>query len=99
MPTGSPMPRRPHVYQPLNRAFRSISSAFRSASRAFRSVAHNHQSFALAAALLVLLPGCVERTMKIPSRPAGAIVYVNDEEVGKTPVKLSFTWYGDYDLV
>lgn len=45
------------------------------------------------------LPGCVERTLKITSSPPGARVFVNDEEVGLTPVKFSFVWYGDYDIV
>ena len=30
---------------------------------------------------------------------AGALVYLNDEEVGKSPVTTDFTWYGDYDLI
>ena len=48
---------------------------------------------------LAALAGCVERTMKIQTEPAGALATVNDEEVGLTPAKMSFTWYGDYDLV
>ncbi len=51
---------------------------------------------ALAAAAL---GGCVEREMKITSEPAGALVYVSDREVGRTPVALPFTWYGDYDVL
>jgi len=41
----------------------------------------------------------VERTLKIETRPPGALVLVNDEEVGVSPVKFAFTWYGDYDIV
>jgi len=37
--------------------------------------------------------------MKISSQPPGARVFVNDEEVGQTPVKFTFLWYGDYDLL
>lgn len=44
-------------------------------------------------------PGCVERNMRISSDPGGARVFVNDEEVGVTPTKVSFLWYGDYDIV
>ncbi|MFQ6048696.1 MAG: PEGA domain-containing protein [Phycisphaerae bacterium] len=29
----------------------------------------------------------------------GALVYLNDEEAGRTPVTVPFTWYGDYDVV
>jgi len=53
-------------------------------------------TMALAAAAL---GGCVEREMKITSEPAGALVYVSDREVGRTPVALPFTWYGDYDVL
>ena len=51
---------------------------------------------ALAAAAL---GGCVEREMKITTEPAGALVYVSDREVGRTPLSLPFTWYGDYDVL
>lgn len=48
---------------------------------------------------LILAGGCVERTMKIDTSPQGARVFVNDEEVGVSPARFSFTWYGDYDIV
>lgn len=48
---------------------------------------------------LFSLAGCVERTARIETRPEGALVFVNDEEVGVTPVKFSFVFYGDYDIV
>lgn len=43
--------------------------------------------------------GCVDRTVKINSEPPGALVFLNDEEVGRAPVKVNFTWYGDYDII
>jgi hypothetical protein len=46
----------------------------------------------------LMLCGCVERKMVITSEPAGAVVYVSQEEIGRTPVELPFTWYGDYDI-
>ena len=46
-----------------------------------------------------LLAGCVEREMTITSEPAGALVFVSDVEVGRTPLKRSFLWYGDYDII
>ena len=53
-----------------------------------------------AVGLLVSLgSGCVERTMKIQTDPPGALVVVNDEEVGLSPVKFSFLWYGDYEII
>lgn len=44
------------------------------------------------------LSGCVERTVKIRTDPPNALVLINDEEVGLSPVKFSFLWYGDYDI-
>ena len=53
----------------------------------------------VAAGLLTpLLAGCVEQTMKIDSDPPGALVYLNQQEVGRTPVTRDFKWYGDYDV-
>ena len=49
--------------------------------------------------VLLALGGCVERIMKIDSHPQGARVFVNDEEVGDTPARFSFLWYGDYDII
>jgi hypothetical protein len=46
-----------------------------------------------------LIAGCVERTIKITSQPSGAAVYLNDEEVGRTPTEVSFTFYGDYSVI
>ena len=43
--------------------------------------------------------GCVRRTLTINTEPAGALVFLNDEEIGRTPVTTDFTWYGDYDLI
>ena len=45
-----------------------------------------------------LLPGCVKRTISISSNPSGALVWVNDREVGRTPVEFEFLYYGEYDL-
>ena len=42
--------------------------------------------------------GCVERQLTINSRPQGAVVELNDEEVGLSPVTVSFNWYGDYNV-
>lgn len=36
--------------------------------------------------------------MTITSEPSGAIVRVSDVEVGRTPVTIPFTWYGDYEI-
>ncbi len=53
----------------------------------------------LAAAPLVLQLGCVRRTMTITTAPEGAMVRLNDQDIGRTPVTVDFTWYGDYELI
>ncbi len=44
----------------------------------------------------VIFGGCVERQLTINTQPQGAIVVLNDEEIGESPVTVSFNWYGDY---
>lgn len=53
---------------------------------------------ALGLGLLGLASGCVERRYTIRSNPPGALVVVNNEEIGRAPVSKSFTYYGDRDV-
>lgn len=46
--------------------------------------------------LLVTFGGCVERKLTINTKPQGALVTLNDEEIGESPVTINFNWYGDY---
>lgn len=46
----------------------------------------------------LLFSGCVERRLTINTVPQEAIVVLNDEEIGISPVTVSFEWYGDYDV-
>lgn len=48
---------------------------------------------------LALTLGCVRRTLRITSDPPNALVFLNDQEVGRTEVATDFLWYGDYDVV
>jgi hypothetical protein len=48
--------------------------------------------------LSIALGGCVERTLTINTMPQGALVALNDEEIGRSPVTTSFNWYGDYNV-
>jgi hypothetical protein len=45
---------------------------------------------------VTLLAGCVERRLTINTEPQGAMVVLNDQEIGTSPVTVSFNWYGDY---
>lgn len=39
--------------------------------------------------------GCVERRFTVRTDPPGALVRINGEEVGTTPVSVPFVYYGD----
>ncbi|MEC9372320.1 MAG: PEGA domain-containing protein [Planctomycetota bacterium] len=53
---------------------------------------------ALSLASAAALTGCLERRIYITSDPPGALVHLNDLEVGRTPVEVDFTYYGVYDV-
>jgi hypothetical protein len=42
--------------------------------------------------------GCVRRVVEITSEPSGALVWMNDREVGVTPCEVEILHYGEYDL-
>lgn len=49
--------------------------------------------------LLLLCPaGCIQRSIRVTSDPPGAVVWLNDTEIGRTPTEAEFTFYGDYDV-
>ncbi len=50
------------------------------------------------AVICLCLCGCVERRLTINTQPQGAVVLLNDEEIGESPVTTSFNWYGDYNV-
>ena len=53
------------------------------------------RSALIAATLAVLcLSGCLHRRMTVRTNPPGALLYVDDYEIGTTPVSTSFTYYG-----
>jgi hypothetical protein len=56
--------------------------------------------FVLVLALLGLMaaPACVRRTISITTEPPNARVFLNDQEIGSSPVTTDFLWYGDYEV-
>ena len=46
--------------------------------------------------IAVALAGCVERQLTINTEPQGAMIVLNDQEIGISPVTVPFNWYGDY---
>lgn len=49
-------------------------------------------------AVLTGASGCIERILTVQSNPSGALVELNAQEMGRTPVTRDFTWYGVYDI-
>ncbi len=49
---------------------------------------------------LLLATGCVgvRRELTVESEPAGALVYLNGDEVGRTPLTRDFVYYGTFDV-
>lgn len=52
----------------------------------------------LALAALVCTPGCVQRRLTIRSNPPGAVVYVDNQEIGTTPISTDFIYYGTREI-
>ena len=49
-------------------------------------------------AVLLSTTGCIQRRIRVTSEPPGAIVWLNDTEIGRTPTEAEFTFYGSYDV-
>lgn len=58
-----------------------------------RGILHAAAGYVVIATALGL-SGCVERRLFIRSNPPGAMVYVDDYQIGPTPIATSFTYYG-----
>ncbi len=49
--------------------------------------------------LALLLPtGCVRRRLTVRSNPQGALVYVDNQQIGTTPCSVDFTYYGTREI-
>ena len=48
----------------------------------------------LLVATLIWASGCVRRRMTVRSNPPGAMVYIDDQQIGTTPVSTDFVYYG-----
>jgi hypothetical protein len=46
----------------------------------------------------LVLTGCVERRIEITSEPSGALVWLNDQQIGQTPTEATFRFHGVYDV-
>lgn len=50
--------------------------------------------------VLMLLPasGCVRRRLNVRTNPPGALVYVDNQQIGTTPCSVDFTYYGTREI-
>lgn len=57
-------------------------------------------ALAVAVATVCLMQvGCVTRRLTVRSNPPGAMVYIDDYEIGPTPVSVPYTYYGTRKIV
>ena len=83
----------------------TLSNEYRCAAEPFKN-RNGRRSFFCSATLLVLLSatalfvGCngVRRRLTITSNPEGATVYLNDKEIGQTPISQNITYSGTYKI-
>src|SRR5690606_1796746 len=65
--------------------------------RAFQRRDHHlpiRRTLLIALLLTVALTGCVRRRLTVRSDPPGALVLIDDQEIGHTPVATSYVYYG-----
>jgi hypothetical protein len=56
-------------------------------------------SIVIAAAVVLLSSsGCVRRRLNVRSNPPGALVYVDNQQIGTTPCSVDFTYYGTREI-
>jgi hypothetical protein len=54
---------------------------------------------ATALGALLTLPGCIERALEVRTNPPGALVVIDGEEAGTTPVTQTFLHYGTHEFI
>jgi hypothetical protein len=59
---------------------------------------HARLSLFLLAGLMLLESGCVRRRLNVYSNPPGALVYVDNQQIGTTPCSVDFTYYGTREI-
>jgi PEGA domain len=55
-------------------------------------------AFALIVLMIMPASGCVRRRLNVRSNPAGALVYVDNQQIGTTPCSVDFTYYGTREI-
>jgi hypothetical protein len=59
-----------------------------------------HLGVKIALLVTFVLPsfGCVRRRLNVRSNPPGALVYVDNQQIGATPCSVDFTYYGTREI-
>lgn len=52
----------------------------------------------LLSVLLLPASGCVRRRLNVRTNPPGALVYVDNQQIGTTPCSVDFTYYGTREI-
>jgi hypothetical protein len=52
----------------------------------------------LVASTLLPANGCVRRRLNVRTNPPGALVYVDNQQIGTTPCSVDFTYYGTREI-
>jgi hypothetical protein len=52
----------------------------------------------LLAGVVLLESGCVRRRLNVYSNPPGALVYVDNQQIGTTPCSVDFIYYGTREI-
>jgi hypothetical protein len=47
---------------------------------------------------VLVSPGCVRRRLNVRSNPPGALVYVDNQQIGTTPCSVDFIYYGTREI-
>ena len=66
--------------------------------RCRRALGHRGLSIVALVLLLVVSTGCVRRRLTVRSNPPGALVYVDNQQIGTTPCSVDFTYYGTREI-
>lgn len=82
----------------LSEASRTKKGIMQSNTKARSSFAIHSAALASAGVAALLLGGCTQRTIEVTSEPSGAMVWLNDMQIGRTPCETAFKFYGVYDV-
>lgn len=70
----------------------------RLASVSLAAIGRRWSVFACLLTTLLATSGCMHRRMTINSNPPGAIVFLEGNQIGRTPVSIDFTYYGTREI-